>query len=304
MRVVEMRSTGMPDVLRPAERPDPLAGPSEVVVDIHAASVNAADLKVRQGRSLHAFDLPHVPGRDFSGIVSQAGAGADVPVGTPVFGVCPLGREGAYAERIAIASDLVAPCPDGIYHVTIASLALVGLTAMVALEECLKLSPDEAVLIQGGAGGVGRQAIRLARHHGAEVAASGRASHRDTIEELGARFCEIGDPAGQGGFNAVLDTIGPHAHESTFAALRPFGRAAFIASGHELPAAPRGDLGSLRPDVIRSRARLTQLAALIAAGTVSAGPIRTMRLTDAAEAHRIVEARGQNARLVLVSDCA
>ncbi len=74
MRVIEIQGTGGPEMLRVAERPDPVPGPGEVVVDVHAASVNAADWKVRRGSAILNPEFPHVPGRDFSGVVGAAGA--------------------------------------------------------------------------------------------------------------------------------------------------------------------------------------------------------------------------------------
>jgi NADPH:quinone reductase-like Zn-dependent oxidoreductase len=108
MRVIEFQTHGGPEVLHLAERPDPVAGPGEVVVDIRAASVNAADWKVRRGVSQVAAGRPHVLGRDFAGVVSAVGAGADFAVGDAVFGVLPGGTEGAYAEKIAVAATYLA----------------------------------------------------------------------------------------------------------------------------------------------------------------------------------------------------
>src|SRR5207244_523373 len=113
---------------------------------------------------------PHVPGRDFSGVVSALGAGVtDLRVGERVFGVCDVGQEGAYAEKIAIKAALLARLPRDISHEHAAAHALAGLTALVALEDTLHLKRGETILIQGGAGGVAGFAIQLARHIGARV---------------------------------------------------------------------------------------------------------------------------------------
>src|SRR5487761_516409 len=97
MKAVLLTRHGGPEALRYGEAPDPVAGPGEVGVDIHAASVNAADYKVRLGGSYGAITFPHILGRDFSGVVSATGAGVtDLAVGDAVFGVTDQGREGAY----------------------------------------------------------------------------------------------------------------------------------------------------------------------------------------------------------------
>jgi NADPH:quinone reductase-like Zn-dependent oxidoreductase len=91
------------------EVPDPTAGPGEVVVDIHAASINAADYKVRLGGPGHNLKFPYILGRDFSGIVSALGTGVtDFRAGDAVFGVTDQGVEGCYAEKLAIKAAIIA----------------------------------------------------------------------------------------------------------------------------------------------------------------------------------------------------
>src|SRR6201982_2332611 len=120
MKAVLFEKHGGPEVLHLAEVPDPAAGPGEVVVDIHAASVNAADYKVRLGGGADSgggVKLPHVLGRDFSGVISAVGPGVtDLRVGDGVFGVCDQGIEGAYAEKIAIKGALIAKKHDRLCH--------------------------------------------------------------------------------------------------------------------------------------------------------------------------------------------
>src|SRR5712692_9968305 len=176
---------GGPEVLEYGELPDPIPAAGEVVVDIHAASVNAADWKMRGGQYGAKLDFPHVPGRDFSGVVAK-GAG-DFKPGDAVFGVCEVSREGAYAEKIAIREAIVARKPERLTHVQCAAVALTGLTALVSLEDTLKLKRGETILIQGGAGGVGGVAIAHGRHVGARVIAT---------DSLGDRDGEAADAAG------------------------------------------------------------------------------------------------------------
>src|SRR5262249_43812946 len=103
MKAVFIERHGGPEVLKFGEMADPAASPGEVVVDIVAASVNGADWKVRSGKSGQLSHFPYVLGRDFSGVVSAVGDGVtDLRVGDEVFGVCDVGQEGAYAEKIAV----------------------------------------------------------------------------------------------------------------------------------------------------------------------------------------------------------
>ena len=110
MKAALLDQFGGPEVLHYGEVPDPIAAAGEVVVDVHAASVNAADWKFRAGDyARHAnVKFPQIPGRDFSGVVSAVGDGADLKVGDPVFGVIAAGKEGTYCEKIAIKADLIA----------------------------------------------------------------------------------------------------------------------------------------------------------------------------------------------------
>jgi NADPH:quinone reductase-like Zn-dependent oxidoreductase len=150
MKAAFIERYGGPEVFQYGEFPDPVAGSGEVVVDIVAASVNAADWKVRLGEYKHT-KLPLIPGRDFSGVVNAIGEGVkDIAVGDPVFGVCEAGQEGTYAEKIAIKAAIIAKKPSDLSHDNAAALALTGLTALSAIEDTLKLQRDETILIQGG----------------------------------------------------------------------------------------------------------------------------------------------------------
>src|SRR4029077_20220164 len=114
--------------------------------------------------------FPHILGRDFSGVISAKAADVtDLAVGDAVFGVTDQGKEGAYAEKIAIKAAIIAKKPAKLSHAEAAAMALTSLTAIWALEDTAKLKNGETVLIQGGAGGVAGFAIQLAKHIGAHV---------------------------------------------------------------------------------------------------------------------------------------
>ena len=168
-----------------------MAGPGEVVVDVHAASVNAADYKVRLGGGAYSgasnLKFPYILGRDFSGMVSALGAGvADFKIGDPVFGVMDAGIEGCYAEKIKIKAAIIAKKPARLGHAEAAAMALTSLTAIWALEDTAQLKRGETILIQGGAGGVAGFAIQLAKHIGATVITTASARNHDYVRRLGA----------------------------------------------------------------------------------------------------------------------
>ena len=303
MKAAYFMKNGGPDVLQYGDVPDPVARPGEVLVDVHAASVNAADWKVRAGHYAPITDFPYVPGRDFSGVVDALGDGVkDFAVGDAVFGVCDVGRDGAYAEKIAIQAAIVATKPQNLSHVECAALALTGLTALVAIEDTLRLKAGETILVQGGAGGVASFAIQLARHLGARVITTASATNHDYLRRLGAD--QIIDYNAQdftkvvSGCDAVLDTVGGEVATRSFAVLRPGGRAAFIGSGNTAPPSPRADLVSLRPKVGRDRAHLDRVATLATTGVVRVPEITTYKLSEAAKAHAVSEGRHLRGKLV------
>jgi NADPH:quinone reductase-like Zn-dependent oxidoreductase len=300
MKASFFRRFGGPEVLEYGELPDPAPRAGEVLVEIHAASVNAADWKMRGGHYGAAVAFPHVPGRDFSGVI--VGSGGFFKLGEAVFGVCEVPREGAYAERIAIREAIVARKPERLTPVQTAAIALTGLTALVSIEDTLKLKRGETILIQGGAGGVAGFAIALAKHIGARVITTASAANHDYVRRLGAD--EVIDYKAQDftkavkGVDAVFDTVGGDVTSQSFAVLRPGGRLASVAVGNA-PASPRPDVLSLRPKVDRDRAHLDRVAKLVADGAVPLPEITEYPLAKAADAHRVSEGRHLRGKLVL-----
>ena len=305
MKAAYFEQFGGPDVLKYGDLPDPVAAPGEVVVDVAAASVNAADWKFRGGEyARHAqAKFPLIPGRDFSGVIASLGEGvSDLKLGDPVFGVIAAGHEGTYCEKLAVEAAIIAKKPPGLPDIDAAALALTGLTAIDSLEHTLKLKRGETILIQGGAGGVAGFAIQFARYLGARVITTTSAANIAYVRGLGAD--EVIDYNAQDftsvvkGCDAIFDTVGGDVAQKSFAVLKPNGRAAFIASGAQAPKPDRTDVTALRPPVPRSREAMERVAQLYAAGAVRPPEIRLFRLSQAAEAHRLSEARHFRGKLV------
>ena len=303
MKAAYFMEHGGPEVLQYGDVPDPVAGPGQVLVEVHAASVNGADWKTRIGHYRKITEFPYIPGRDFSGVVSRLGEGVrDFAVGDTVFGVCETTDEGAYAEKIAIKAAIVARKPDGLSHIEAASVALIGLTALASIEDTLELKRGETILIQGGAGGVAGFAIQVAKHIGARVITTASSPNHDYVRRLGAD--EVIDYTQEdftkvvSGIDAVFDTVGGDVATRSFEVLRPGGRAAFIASGPKAPPSPREDVRSLRPNAARDRAHLDRIAQLVTSGAVRIPEIATYPLSQAAEAHQVSEGRHLRGKLV------
>jgi NADPH:quinone reductase-like Zn-dependent oxidoreductase len=304
MRAMLLTGHGGPEMLHLGEAPDPVAAPDEIVVDVHAASVNAADYKVRRGGHGYNVTFPHILGRDFSGVVRSVGADVrDFAPGDAVFGVNDQGKEGAYAEQLAIKAAIVARKPDGLSHLEAAALALAGITAIWALEDTAKLRSGETILIQGGAGGVAGFAIQLARHLGATVVTTASAGNLDYVRGLGANraidYNAEDFTKATSGCDVVFDTVGGEVQARSYDVLKPTGRLVWIAPGPEGFRPTRTDVSVLRPAVARDRPHLERILALVAAGAVKPPPITRYALEDAAEAHRISEARHLRGKMVL-----
>ena len=305
MKAAFIERHGGPEVLKFGEMSDPVAASGEVVVDIVAASVNGADWKVREGKSGQVARFPYILGRDFSGVVSAVGDGVgDLRVGDEIFGVCDVGQEGAYAEKIAIKAAIVAKKTDGLSHIDAAALALAGLTAICTIEDTVKLKAGETILIQGGAGGVAGLAIQLSKHLGARVITTASASNHDYLRKIGADeiidYNAVDFTEAVRDCDAVFDTVGGDVAQRSFKVLKPGGRAAFIASGAQAPKPDRSDVVALRPSVGRDRQHLERIVALVAMGAVRPPEVTVYKLSEAAAAHKVSQARHFRGKLVFV----
>ena len=309
MKAVLLTGHGGPDKLVYGEAPDPVAEAGEVVVDVYAASVNAADYKVRLGGGAYSgashLKFPYILGRDFSGIVSWRGPGvSDVAIGDPVFGVMDQGIEGCYAEKVKIAASIVARKPDPLDHPEAAAMALTGITAIWALEDTAKLQPGETILIHGGAGGVAGFAIQLARHLGATVITTASQRNHDYVRSLGAdRVIDYNSEdftSRVAACDVVFDTVGGEVQARSYAVLRSGGRLVWIAPAPAGFQPPRSDVEVLRPLVARDRAHLERITGLLAARAVWPPHITGYPLADAATAHRVSEGRHLQGKLVLI----
>ncbi|MDX1483262.1 MAG: NADP-dependent oxidoreductase [Alphaproteobacteria bacterium] len=304
MKAIRVDEYGGPDVLVMRDVPDPEAAPGRIVVAIEAASVNPIDWKTRAGMRRDASALPLILGCDFSGTVSAVGAGVEeFTAGDAVFGVAPQEGDGTYAEAIAIDAGLVAPKPDRLSHVEAAAHALVGLTALVSLEDTAKVQAGESVLIQGGAGGVGGFAVQYAKHAGATVFATTSTRNVQYVAGLGADtvidytkedFAEAVPPC-----DVVFDTVGGEVQERSFSVLKPGGRLVYIARGSDGAPPPPDHIRMLRPQVNRDRAHMERIVGLLEAGALIAPEITRLPWTEIAKAHELIATGHVRGKIVL-----
>jgi NADPH:quinone reductase-like Zn-dependent oxidoreductase len=222
---------GNNDGVRAGEMPDPEVRGDDVLVQIHAASVNPLDLKIRGGslKLILPYRLPFVLGNDLAGVVVRVGSRVQrFKRGDEVYARPDQDRIGAFAEFISIKEDAVASKPKELTMEEAASIPLVGLTSWQALIERANLKAGQKVLVHAGSGGVGTFAIQLAKHVGALVATTTSTANLDWVKRLGA---DIVIDYRKDDFetllhddDVVLDTLGGETIEKSLRVLKPGGK--------------------------------------------------------------------------------
>src|SRR3954467_8267311 len=180
---------GKADVVRAGEMPEPVLREDDVLVQVHAASVNPLDVKIREGtfKLVVPYRLPFILGHDLAGIVVRVGSRVQqFKSGDEIYARTDSGRPGAFAEFISINENSAANKPRALSMEEAASIPLVGLTAWQALIERANLRKGQKILIHAGSGGVGTFAIQLAKHVGATVATTTSTANVDLVRSLGA----------------------------------------------------------------------------------------------------------------------
>jgi NADPH:quinone reductase-like Zn-dependent oxidoreductase len=312
VRAVGITHWGSPEVLHLVELPDPEAGPGELRIRVHAATVNPTDTVLRSGgRAERLKDVPppHVPGMDAAGVLDQIGEGVetDLALGDHVMAVVlPWGARGAYAERVVVPADSVVPSPAGATDVEAATLPMNGLTARAALE-ALGLAPGSTLAVTGAAGGVGGYALQLAKCDGLRVVADAGPADEQLVRTLGA---DVVLPRGEDFAARVRDEFPDGVDGLVDAALLEASALEAIRVGGGMATLRGYDGGELDAPGVRffpvyvrnyagEHAMLDGLRTLAEAEALSLRVARAMPAEKAAEAHQAFEAGGTRGRLVL-----
>jgi len=189
MKAFVLDRYGKKRALRPADMPDPVLRDDEALVQVHAASVNPLDCKIRDGefKLILPYPLPLILGHDVAGVVVKAGPRVQqFKAGDEVYARPDDFRIGTFAELVPVKEASLALKPKGLTMEEAASIPLVGLTAWQALVERARLENGQKVFIQAGSGGVGTFAIQLAKHLRATVATTTSATNVALVKSLGA----------------------------------------------------------------------------------------------------------------------
>ncbi|KQT54426.1 NAD(P)H-quinone oxidoreductase [Aureimonas sp. Leaf454] len=188
MTAITFESPGGPDVLTPSSVERPIAGPGQILVEIHAAGVNRPDVLQRLGAYPPPKGAPAWPGLEVAGVVAQLGEGASrFAIGDPVMALLP---GGGYAEYAAVAEDNALPVPEGLGFVEAAAIPETFFTVWHNVFQRGALRAGERFLVHGGTSGIGTTAIQLAAHRGATVyATAGSRAKCEAAVRLGAAAC-------------------------------------------------------------------------------------------------------------------
>jgi NADPH:quinone reductase-like Zn-dependent oxidoreductase len=306
MKAVRIHRYGHADTLCYEDVPLPSYGDDDVLIRVHAASVNRIDPVVREGYMTAWFKhtLPLTLGCDVSGTVAAVGAQVtNVIVGDAVYARTDVERNGSYAEYVAVRAADVAPKPTSIDHVQAAAVPHAALTAWQALLQVAELEPGQTVLLHAAAGGVGHFAVQIAKWRGAHVIGTASGKNLDFLRELGVdtvidytttRFEDVAYDV-----DVVLDTIGAETQQRSWQTLRRGGMmTSLVDFPSEEIAAGRG----VRQRMIGTQANAEQLAQignLIDAGHLRPTVSHILPLDQVAEAHSLIEARHTRGKIVL-----
>lgn len=289
-KAVRIHAFGGLDKLVYEDAPVPAISADDVLVKVHAASVNPVDWKIREGylKDFIPHQLPLTLGWDFAGEVVAVGEQVkNWKVGDAVYARPDLGRNGSYAEYIAVRGSEIARKPQSLNWQQAAAVPLTALTAWQALYEIANLKAGERVLIQAGAGGVGSFAIQLAKLRGAHVYTTASSRNIELLKSLGADevvdytsrdFSQLRD------LDVVFDTLGGDALDKSWQTLKRGGRLVSIVSNPDAQTAEQHGVTPLFCFVQPSESQLTELAALIDGDKLQLVIDSVYELKDAAKA--------------------
>jgi NADPH2:quinone reductase len=312
VKAVQITEFGGPEVLTPAELPDPVPGDGETLVQVRRAGVNFADTHVTRNDYLAAQELPMIPGGEVMGTDPEGRR------------VAAMLMNGGYAEQVAVPDAALVPVPDEVDDEQAAALLLQGLTALSLLRTSAHLEPGESVVIHAAAGGTGSLAIQLAKRMGAGrvIALASSEEKRALTLELGADAAvdsraeelreAILEANGGAPVDVVLEMSGGQAFEQSLRSLAPFGRIVVfgiasreenaVRTGHLLRNS-RAVIGFWlvhlfsRPDLVR--VGIEELFSAAAAGGLRAVIGRVHPMSDVRSVHEEMAARRTTGKILL-----
>lgn len=309
MKAVGVNSFGGPVALEVVDLPEVHAGPGEVRVRVHAATVNPTDTYVRNGARAEQLKVnppPYVPGMDAAGVLDEIGEGADTPLSIGDAVMCmvvPTGAHGAYRQSLVMPAAAVTAAPAGTSHVEASTLPMNALTARLTLD-MLGLRAGDTLAVTGAAGCYGGYVIQLAKADGLRVIADAKASDHDLVASLGADVVvERGDDVAQritdacpGGVDGLAD--GSVQNELVVAAIKDGGGYASVRGwNHEARGITFHQVWVNQYE--NDFAKLDTIRQQCEAGLITLRVDRSYPMEQASAAHAALEAGGTRGRQVI-----
>ena len=311
MKAITLSTFGGPDAFELREVPKPAPGAGQVLVRVHATSINPLDFQVRRGDYPDLVPLPAITGHDVSGVVEEIvpGVTAFAPGDEVWYTPQIFQGSGSYAEYHVAAENIIGKKPASLSHLEAASLSLVGGTSWEALVVRAGLRVGESILVHGGAGGVGHVAIQLAKSIGARVLTTVRTENFEFARSLGADVVidyeredyveAVMRETGGHGVDVVFDTIGGDTLSRTPLALAQLGRLVTIvdiAQPQNLIHAWGKNASYHFVFTRQNRGKLDELTALVERGQLRPHVGATYSLADIPLAHARLESRDKGLR--------
>lgn len=276
MKAVQINKYGGIEVLEFVQNaPKPVPKKDEILVEVYASSINPIDWKIRDGYMrkagwLDQLKFPVTLGSDFSGVIKEIdGKIADLKEGDKVYGYANVlyGGSGSFAEFVVVNINNLSRYPKNLDHNDAASLSLVGVSALQAIEDNIKLQSGQKILIHGGAGGIGSIAIQLAKSKKGYIATTVSGNDLDYVKELGAD--EVIDYKTQNfeeilkDYDAVFDTVGSETTNKSFKVLKKGGILVSMLRGPDKNLAETYGVNSIGLNTDVNSENLKRLAKLV-----------------------------------------
>jgi NADPH:quinone reductase-like Zn-dependent oxidoreductase len=302
-----MHGYGGPEVLKYEDAPRPEPAEGEVLVKVHAAGVNPVDWKIRQGhmRGFRDYPMPFILGWDFSGTIDQLGPGVAPAwkTGDEVYARPDIGRNGTYAEYIAVRASEIQHKPKSLDHVHSAAIPLAALTAWQAIFDAGQLRAGQRILIHAAAGGVGTFAVQLAHWKGAYVIGTASRSNHDFVKQLGSdevidyQTTRFEDAVRD--VDVVLDAMAGETRDRSWQVLKKGGILVSILGQPSQDDANRHGVLGVGMFVQPNPAQLQELAHLADAGKIQPIIDTVLPLAEAARAHEMNQTLHTRGKIVL-----
>lgn len=306
MRAAQITGFGGKEVMKVVDdAAKPAVGDDQVLVEVHAASVNPFDWKVMSGQAHAQLTFPAILGGDVAGVVAEIGGSVEgFEVGQKVYGQAnAMGGQGSFAEFTPVKATSLSTKPENVDFVTAAALPLTAVSTYQALVDTLHLRAGQKILIHGGAGGIGSLAIQLAKHMGAYVATTVSPQDVDYVRTLGAD--EVTDYTSEKfeeklrGYDAVYDTIGGDTYTRSFNVLTSGGQIVSMLEQPDEKLAQQHNVKAWHQFTAITPERLSNVTKLVEDGVLTPTIDRKYPLTETPEAMEYLHATHHRGKVVI-----